>query len=445
MAAHQTLADGRIDVAAFIDTQPVGRFQVRLLLLCAAVLFLDGFDTQAIGYVAPAIAREWGLGRGALGPVFSAGLFGLMIGALVLGPVADRIGRKRIIIISTVVFGLGALATVATQDVRSLLVVRFLTGLGLGGVMPNAIALASEYSPGRRRATMVMTMFCGFSVGAALGGLLAAALIPQFGWRSVFLVGGIAPLLLTPLLVKQLPESIRLLALGGKADGRIAQLLGRAFPSAGLSAESRFGAQEPKLVGLPTAHLFAQGRLPVTLLLWVVFFMSLLDLYLLSNWLPTVLNDMGASVSAAAVIGAMLQVGGVIGTIILGRFIDRFSFQALALTYLFASAAVAMIGLSSQSIPVVTAAIFLSGFCIIGGQIAANALAATFYPTSIRSTGVGWALGIGRIGSIVGPLVGGIMLARHMDPQTVFIAAAAPALCAAAAAFGLSRLAQRSG
>src|ERR1700716_1729813 len=189
-----------VDVAGFIDRQPVGGFQIKLLLTCAAVLFLDGFDTQAIGYVAPALAKEWGLSKAALGPVFSAGLFGLMIGALVFGPVADRVGRKKVIILSTLAFGIGALLTAAVQDMTMLLVIRFLTGLGLGGAMPNAIAMTSEFNPQRRRATMVMIMFCGFSVGAALGGMLAAGLIPYYGWRSVFIVGGLGPLLLVSIL-----------------------------------------------------------------------------------------------------------------------------------------------------------------------------------------------------------------------------------------------------
>ena len=216
-----------VDVVEFIDQQPVGGFQIRLLATCAAVLFLDGFDTQAIGYVAPALAREWGLTKGALGPVFSAGLFGLMIGALLFGPLADRIGRRKIIVFSTVAFGLGSLATAFIPDVNSLLAIRFLTGLGLGGAMPNAIAMTSEFSPRRRRATMVMIMFCGFSVGAALGGLLAAALIPDFGWRSVFIVGGAAPLLLAPILALRLPESVRFLVLAGHAQQRVAALLKR--------------------------------------------------------------------------------------------------------------------------------------------------------------------------------------------------------------------------
>jgi len=430
-----------IEVAEFIDAQPVGGFQIRLLATCAAVLFLDGFDTQAIGFVAPALAREWGVTKVALGPVFSAGLFGLMIGALLLGPLADRVGRKKIIIVSTVAFGLGALVTTLVQDVSSLIVIRFLTGLGLGGAMPNAIALTSEFNPRRRRATMVMIMFCGFSVGAALGGLLAAALIPQFGWRSVFVVGGVAPLLLAPILAVKLPESVRFLALTRGFDGRVAQLLLLVNPGAVFAPATRFVVDEPKLSGIPVKHLFTSGRTVPTLLLWVVFFMSLLDLYFLSNWLPTVLNDLGASLSQAAVIGSMLQIGGVVGTVALGSVIDRFSFRALALVYFAAVFAVGAIGQLGHSAVFVTVAIFAAGFCIVGGQIAANALAAGYYPTSVRATGVGWALGIGRVGAIVGPLIGGALLDMKWSAGEVFLMAAAAALCAALAAFSLSRLA----
>ncbi|WP_407176410.1 MFS transporter [Bradyrhizobium sp. STM 3562] len=441
IAVKERPASNVIDVPDHIDRQPVGAFQISLLLICAAVLFIDGFDTQAIGYVAPAVAHEWKLTRGALGPVFSAGLFGLMIGALVFGTIADRIGRKRIIVFSTAAFGIGTLLTVLVQDATWLMALRFLTGLGLGGAMPNAVALTSEFSPHRRRATMVMAMFAGFSIGAALGGLLAAALIPAYGWRSVFLVGGLGPLLLLPVLLYALPESIRYLALLGGRDREVAALLRHITPAMTVSEDVRFVVQEPKLTGLPVAHLFAERRAVTTLLLWVVFFMSLLDLYLLANWLPTVLNDLGVSVAAAAAIGAMLQVGGVAGTFTLGRFIDRFSFRALAVTYLGAAVAIAAIGLTSHSIASVTVAIFVAGFCIVGGQIASNALTATYYPTAIRSTGVGWALGIGRVGSIVGPLIGGMMLAHQIGAQSLFAIAAVPALIAMAAALLLVRVA----
>jgi AAHS family 4-hydroxybenzoate transporter-like MFS transporter len=439
------ISQAPVDVVEFIDAQPVGGFQLKLLLTCAAVLFLDGFDTQAIGFVAPSLAKEWGLTKAALGPVFSAGLFGLMIGALIFGPLADRIGRRKIIIFSTLAFGIGTLATAFVQDVNALLAIRFLTGLGLGGAMPNAIAMTSEFNPRRRRATMVMIMFCGFSVGAALGGFLAAALIPHFGWRSVFVVGGLAPLLLVPVLALRLPESVRFLALTGRANERVAQLLRLINPKVAFAPETQFVVHEPALAGIPVLHLFAAGRTLVTLLLWVVFFMSLLDLYFLSNWLPTVLNDLGASVSEAAVIGSTLQVGGVVGAFALGSIIDRFSFRALALVYLIAVFAVGAIGQLGHSVVLVSLAIFVAGFCVVGGQIAANALAAAFYPTSVRSTGVGWALGVGRVGSIVGPLVGGVLLSLKWSTASVFICAAAAALCAALASFCLSRLAGMGG
>ncbi|HLJ01352.1 MAG TPA: MFS transporter [Bradyrhizobium sp.] len=449
MSATQTTDASTLDVAAFIDAQPVGGFQIKLLLTCASVLFLDGFDTTAIGYVAPALAKEWNLGKGALGPVFSAGLFGLMIGALVFGPLADRIGRKKIIIFSTLAFGIGTLVTAFAGDLNVLFAIRLATGLGLGGAMPNTVALTSEFSPHRRRATMVMVMFVGFSIGAALGGLLAAALIPHFGWRSVFVVGGLAPLALVPILLSRLPESIRFLALAGKvqekAQERVAQLLASISPSALFEQGTRFVVNEPTLTGIPVRHLFQGGRTTATLLLWIVFFMSLLDIYFLSNWLPTVLNDLGASIAEAAVIGSMLQIGGVVGTFALGRIIDRFSFRALALVYFIAVFAVGAIGQLGHSEILVTVAIFIAGFCIVGGQIAANALAAGFYPTAVRATGVGWALGIGRVGSIVGPLVGGILLSLKWSAGEVFVAAAGAALCAALAAFSLSRLAGLGG
>ena len=407
--------------------------------------------------------------RGALGPVFSAGLFGLMIGALLFGPLADRIGRKKIIIFSTLAFGLGALATAFVQDVNALLAIRFATGLGLGGAMPNAVAMTSEFNPRRRRATMVMIMFCGFSVGAALGGFLAAALItsltrvircvdvrtasgrhqllPRDTTHDVESAKGDGRtvqgslLIMVPILARRLPESVRFLALAGRARERVAELLSLIRPNATFAAGTQFTVHEPALAGMPVVHLFREGRTAATLLLWVVFFMSLLDIYFLSNWLPTVLNDLGASVSEAVLIGSMLQVGGVVGTFALGSIIDRFSFRALALVYFIAIFAVGAIGQLGHSAVLVATAIFVAGFCVVGGQIAANALAAAFYPTSVRATGVGWALGIGRVGSIVGPLVGGMLLTMKWSAGAVFFAAAAAALCAALAAVCLSRLA----
>jgi AAHS family 4-hydroxybenzoate transporter-like MFS transporter len=258
-------------------------------------------------------------------------------------------------------------------------------------------------------------------------------------------VGGLAPLLLVPILALRLPESVRFLALTGSANERVAQSLRHISPKAVFAPGTQFVVHEPELPGIPVLHLFRAGRTLVTLLLWVVFFMSLLDIYFLSNWLPTVLNDLGASVSEAAAIGSMLQVGGVVGTFALGSIIDRFSFRALALVYFVAVFAVGAIGQFGHSVIFVSLAIFAAGFCVVGGQIASNALAAGYYPTSVRATGVGWALGIGRVGSIVGPLVGGVLLTMKWSTASVFMAAAAAALCAALAAFSLGRLAGMGG
>jgi len=425
-----------VDVPAFIDAQKIGRYQITLLLICAVVMFCDGFDAQMIGYLAPSISKEWSVPRGALGPVFSASLFGLMIGALTLGPVADKIGRRWIILISTFVFGALTMATMFSANVTELITLRFLTGLGLGGAMPNAIAMTAEFSPHRKRATMVMSMFIGFSIGAAVGGGVAAYMVPAFGWRSVFLTGGVMPLALLPLLYVKLPESVRFLALRGD-DRAVMASLRRTFPQADLPDGTHFSLSEPHPPGIPVVHLWRDGRALATLLIWVLFFMSLLELFFLSNWLPTVVNDLGASVSTAALLTALLQWGGVVGTFALGSAMDKLATKALGVIYLLAMIAVASIGLVGHSVPALAVAIFLAGFCIVGGQNCSNATAATFYPTALRSTGVGWAFGIGRIGSIVGPMIGGMLLAMHWAPKDLFLVAALPPGIAALAGFGL--------
>jgi AAHS family 4-hydroxybenzoate transporter-like MFS transporter len=417
-----------IDVPRAIDAHPVGRFQIQLLIVCALVLLADGFDTQAISFVVPGLVRDFGVSRAQVGPVLSAGLFGLMLGALFISPLADRVGRRRIIITSTILFGGFTIATAYAQDLNQMLVFRALTGLGLGGAMPNAIALIAEFSPQRRRTVMVMTMFCGFSLGGVVSGALAAWLIPAYGWRAVFVVGGLFPLLFAPFLLIWLPESVRFLALAGGEDLRVGRLLARIGPALRHPAGTRFIIAEPRPSGLPVLQLFAGGRMLATAVLWVVFFMSLLDLYFLALWIPTVVNAMGASVSLAALAGGLLQLGGITGSLVLGWLIQRFgSAPVLATSYAVATVSIAALGSLGFSIPAVMVAIFGAGFGVVGAQIGANAYAASFYPTAYRATGVGWALGIGRIGSILGPLIGGILLSQNFSTATIFLYGAIPA------------------
>ena len=399
-----------VDVTRLIDQQKISRFQIMVAGLCAAVVFMDGFDAQAIGYVAPTLSAAWKLQKGALGPVFGAGLFGLMLGALILGPVADRVGRKPVIVVSVLWFGICTLLTVTADSLNSLLVWRFLTGLGLGGAMPNAIALTSEYSPQRSRATMVMVMFMGFSLGSAIGGLIAAQFISKYGWTAVFWLGGIVPIVLTPVLLFVLPESVRLLALRGTEDQRIRGFLARINPDLRLE-QAHFVISEEHPRGFTVKHLFTEGRAPATILFWIMFFMNLLDIYFLAAWLPTVINNAGLSVELAVLTSTMLQVGGTIGVLVLSRFLDRRNpYFVLGATYFCAAIFIAAIGSGGASIALLIPAIFAAGFCVVGAQTGSNALVSIFYPTFIRSTGVGWALGIGRIGSIIGPVLGGFML-----------------------------------
>jgi AAHS family 4-hydroxybenzoate transporter-like MFS transporter len=436
-------AGTEVNVTALIDGRRIGSFQVRVALLCAATVFFDGFDAQTIGYVAPTISKAWRLTPGALAPVIAWGLIGLAIGALSFSLLADRIGRKPVIIASTFAFGICSLLTASADSPDSLLLWRFLTGLGLGGAMPNPIALTTEYSPQKSRATMVMAMFVGFSLGSAVGGAIAAQIVPIWGWRSVFVLGGIFPIVLAPVLVALLPESIRLLALRGTEGERVAMLLARIDPTWTFAPGTRFVAPEEHPPGFAVLHLFRERRAAGTLLLWIMFFTNLLDLYLLASWLPTVINNAGISVRRAVITTATLQVGGIAGVLTFARLIDRFGFfRILPPAYFAAGLFIAAIGAVGADPDLIMATVIGAGFCVVGAQTSSNALAGSYYPTFIRSTGVGWALGIGRIGSIIGPTLGGIVLAQRWPMPTIFLAGAVPVFIAAAAAFTLGQLQQ---
>jgi AAHS family 4-hydroxybenzoate transporter-like MFS transporter len=428
-----------IDVPTLIDEQKVGAFQIQILILCALAALFDGFAAQMIGYIAPSVAREMRLSPAALTPVFAWGLAGLMLGALIFGPVADRFGRKPVIVICTLFYGLITLATAKADSAQSLAILRFLAGLGFGGVMPNAIALTAEYSPHRRRSTMITIMFCGFPVGASIAGFAAVPILQSFSWRGVFILAGLMPLLLTPVLAVMLPESIRHLVLHGGEPARVGELLRRINPQLVFPIGANFVVREERAAGLAVIHLFRQGRAVATILLWIGFFMSLIDIYLLTSWLPTVFHNAGITLSLAVIATAVFQGGGVVASLALGSLADRFgAYRVVSGTYLLGAVCVALLGYS-HSIAAIMVCTFFAGAGIIGGQTGANALAASFYPTYIRSTGVGWALGIGRIGSIAGPIFGGIMLSLHLPLTTVFLAGAVPSLIGSAALFLMGR------
>lgn len=270
-----------IDVRAWLDERPFSLFQWRVLLLCFCIVAVDGFDTACVGFIAPLLMREWHIGPQVLGLLFGAGLGGLMVGALLLGPVADRIGRKKTLIATVAFFGVASLATAHSPTVAILVALRFATGLGLGAAMPNAIALTSEYCPEHRRAFLTTVMFCGFTMGSGLGGVVAAQLIPEYGWRGVFVFGGVAPLVLAAVIAVWLPESVRYLVVRGADPSKIAALLNRISPLR-ADANTHFTLHEVRTKGSPVKQLFDAPFRAGTLLLWCVFFMSLLIIYLMT-------------------------------------------------------------------------------------------------------------------------------------------------------------------
>jgi AAHS family 4-hydroxybenzoate transporter-like MFS transporter len=427
-----------IDLERLIDERGLSPFQILVAVLCAFALLVDGFDTMAIGYVAPALIKTWGIDRAAMTPAFAAGQIGLMVGSMVIGPLADRLGRRPVMIFCCVAFGLLSLMTMSVTSITGLIVLRLLTGVGLGGAMPNALALTSEYVPSRIRITVTMIMFCGFSIGAALGGLVVARLIAVHGWQVVFLVGGIIPLVLAAVLAWLLPESLRYLAASGRHPRRLAKYVRRIAPDADPAGVATYVVNDRKVSGSVVRELFAEGRTRMTLLLWTITLMGLLDLNLLSNWLPTMLRDSGLRLETAATITIGYQLGGTLGTLLLGRFVDRHPpFLVLVVTYLIAFVSIFFVGLAGSSIALLGVLVFVAGFCVIGGISASDALVATCYPTGVRVTGLGWAIGVGRFGAILGPTIGGLALAMNWSAASFSAIGALPMLGSAAAAWAI--------
>lgn len=424
-----------LDVQAFINERPISSLQWSTVVLCFLIVFIDGYDTAAAGFIAPALSKQWGVAASMLKPMMSSALIGLAVGAIGVGPIADRFGRRRVLIGSLLLFGLFSLASMLAYDVTSMSLLRFLTGIGLGAAMPNAITLTSEYCPARHRSKLTMAMFCGFTLGSASGGFVAARLIGPFGWQSVLLVGGVVPLLLVPLLLWKLPESLQYLVARRGGEG-VRPLLRRIDPSA-KSIDSAVMTL-PEIVKVKSdsavAVLFSPGYPIGTLSLWATYFSGLLTIYLITSWLPTLVANAGLPIEQASVIGGMFMFGGALGCLLMGWVMDRFEpHRSIALAYAISAVLLIVLARHSGDLQGMKSLVFAAGLFINAGQSALLALAAGFYPTQGRATGVAWMNGIGRFGGIFGAYFGGSLLAMGWDFRAIISALAVPAFVAAAA------------
>ena len=425
-----------VNVQTLLNEHPFSPFQWLIFALCFFIVLLDGFDTAAIGFIAPSLIKEWGASKAALAPVLSAALFGLAAGALSAGPLADRLGRKRVLVGSVLVFGVACLASSFARDLTELSALRFLTGVGLGAAMPNAVTLMSEFCPDQRRATLTNAMFCGFPLGAAFGGFLAAWMIPNFGWRSVLVLGGVTPLVLVVLLVLFLPESVRYMVAQAQPVERVRAVLARIAGAANVELANRFvltesaPASDAKSgLGVVLSPAYRLG----TFMLWLAYFMGLVIFYALINWMPVLFKDAGIDPKTATLISALFPLGGV-GAVYFGWLMDRFNAnRIIAVGYGLTAVAIWAIGQMVGQVGALVLIVFLAGAIMNTSQSSLPALAAAFYPTRGRATGVAWMLGIGRFGGIAGSFLVATLASRQMGFADIFTVVAIPSVIAAVA------------
>jgi AAHS family 4-hydroxybenzoate transporter-like MFS transporter len=417
-------------IESALENQRIGGLQIRVAALCTLVQICDGYDVNAIGIAVPSLTHAWSLPGPSFTLAFLWTSIGIMAGALSAGPIGDRIGRKPLLLASLSIFGLASLLTAFAGSLAMLSALRFFTGLGIGGGFPGAATLTGDYAPQRLRATMIMVSFTGAPVGGFLCGQIGALLLPSFGWPSIFILGGVVPLLMVVALALWLPESPRFLAAKRNLSPRDAALLARLHIAPAQAALDRIDLAS----GNPIKLLFGEGYALQTVLLWVIFFCSLMNLFLFGYWLPEVLHLIGMTPAAAARASSYRELGAIFAVLYLGLWIDRAGPErALALHYAIGAVFIAVISLFVLPYLMLIAVIFLCGMTIIGSQTGANATCGKLYPARMRTSGLGWALGIGRLGGIAAPALGGYLLARGLPPTQIFLSACVFALVAAAA------------
>jgi MFS transporter, AAHS family, 4-hydroxybenzoate transporter len=415
---------------ATLENQRIGGLQLRVAAICTVVQMCDGYDVNSIGVSVPSLTHIWHLPGPAFTQAFLWSSVGILVGALSAGPIGDRIGRKPLLIASLTIFGFASLASAFAGSLLALTIMRFFTGLGLGGGFPGAATLTGDYAPRRRRALMIMASFTGAPVGGFICGQLAGVLLPTLGWPSIFLIGGIVPLVLVVAMALWLPESPRFLAAKGKLSRREAALLQSLDIAPVQDADHGLDLAQ----GNPIKMLFSKGYALQTVLLWVIFFFGLLNLFLFIYWMPEVLHLIGMTPASAARASSFRELGGMMAVLYLGVLMDRFGPErTLAFNFAAGILFIGLIAMVALPYLALVTVVFFSGLTIIGSQTGANAACGKLYPARMRTSGLGWALGIGRLGGIAAPVLGGYLLSLGLAPTQIFLSACLFALIAAVA------------
>ncbi len=418
---------GRVlDLDEVIDGQRLNFTSLAFFTVAMLTLISDGFDLAAMGYIAPELVKEWHIAPARLVPAFSAAIIGMMLGGPLLGMFGDRLGRKRVIVAGLAVIGVSTLATMATQGIADLMVLRFITGLGLGGVIPNVVALVAEIVPRRLRGRLIVIVAMGVALGIALPGAVGALLVPQYGWRVLLLVGGVLPLLVALASLKFVPESIRYMMERGDREGEVRRLARQLRPDLAIDGTTGFAraVQAPKIARGSIKPLFGGDLLLVTPLLWLCQAANQMANFFSLTWLPTLLQASGASTASASASASLFSIGGLVSGVVLLIIIDRMGVVPLVVLFLAGTPLVAAMAVPDLSPAAHAAVITGAGFCVVGVQLGITALLGIFYPTPIRSLGTGWTQAAGRLGALAAPIVGGILLDMKLPIQALPLAPA---------------------
>ena len=392
---------GRVDIAEVVEKQNGKIFLFSVFLMCALVMLADGFDNQAINYAAPAIIREFGIERALMTPVFNVSIIGWMAGSVVFSMLADRIGRRPSILLAVGLFGVFTFLIPVATNLVELGALRFCAAFGVGGAMPMAIALISDYSKSTNRGLLITLLYLGYTSGSAGGGLVVAAMIPELGWRSVFYLGGVGALAVGAVLLFALPESVRYLALRRPRDPRILSYATKLRPEAGFGSETQFTVQETARTGVPLRHLFTEGRFSMTIFLWLALGLSFITHFFLSQWLTTLLTD-EIGFESAAYTQSLFQLGAAFA-FIFGYLIDKRGVPVMTVAMVLGALPVALLGfVTDVGVGLTMLMALSSGILVLGGNIGLNAVSSMIYPTFIRSTATGAAFAVARIGAIMG-------------------------------------------